>query len=94
MDLWYPLLWVLVFLSGLAAPYGLFRLCVWLVVRSRLYDKYERSGSSAASCFVALQKIIEPPVHHVVKVKEEKRSTAVNEVPGHDGSSAKGETPG
>jgi hypothetical protein len=36
-------------------------------------------GNSSASCFVALQQVLEPQIQHVVQVKQEKRSHASRE---------------
>jgi hypothetical protein len=81
MDAWDVLLCGLGVLSGLAAPCGLFRLCLWLAHRSRLYRENSKPGSSAASCFVALQKVFEPPATHVLQVKEHRRAHAEEETP-------------
>jgi len=84
MDLWQLLLWGLVIVAGLAAPYGFFRLCSWLAARDWLYYKHSETGSSPASCFVALQKVIEPPAKHVLEVKEQRRTHAQEDAPGQD----------
>lgn len=73
MDLWQALFWAALGLAGVAALYGLHRLCLWLEARGLLYYKHKKPSSSAASCFVALQQFLEPPAKHVLHVKEEKR---------------------
>jgi hypothetical protein len=69
-------------LAALAAPYGVFRLCLWLSERASLYQKQEKSGASVASCFVALQEVIEPPATHVFQVKEQGRAHSEEEATG------------
>ncbi len=76
---------VMVFLALICLPatlYGLHRLCLWLEARGWLYYKHRKSGSSPASCFVALQNVLEPPARHVHHLKDEKRHHAEDEAPG------------
>jgi hypothetical protein len=75
-------LWGLAILGGLAALYGLHRLCLWLERHGWLYYKHKNPSSSAASCFVALQQVLEPPVKHVFEMKQERRTHAEGETPG------------
>jgi hypothetical protein len=82
MDRGYLLLWSLIIVGGPLALYGLHRLCLWLEDRGWLYYKHKKPSSSPASCFVALQQVLEPPIHHVLQVKEEKRCHAEQEAPG------------
>src|SRR5437867_1480853 len=82
MDLWQALFWGAMGLVGLAALYGLHRLCLWLEERGLLYYKHKKPSSSAASCFVALQQFLEPPSQHVLHVKEEKRHPAEEDAGG------------
>jgi hypothetical protein len=72
MELGQVLLWSLLIVGGLAAPYGVHRLCLSWEKRGWLYYKYKKPASNAASSFVALQQFLEPPVQHVLQVKEEK----------------------
>ena len=72
-------------LAGLPATlYGLHRLCLWLEARGWLYYKHKKPDSSPASCFVALQNVLEPPARHALHVKDEKRHHAEDEGPGQD----------
>jgi hypothetical protein len=82
MNFWNAVLWCLIIVSGLAALYGFHRLALWLEERGWLFYKHKKPTSSAASCFVALQQVLEPPVQHVLHVKEEKRNQAEEGVPG------------
>jgi hypothetical protein len=72
----------LIILSGLAALYGLHRLALWLEKRGFLFYKNRKPSSSAVSCFVALQQALEPPIQHVLHVKEEKRRHTEEGAPG------------
>jgi hypothetical protein len=82
MDLGYVLLWGLAIAGGAAAVYALHRFCLWLEKRGWLYYKHKKPSSSAASSFVALQQVLEPPTRHVLHVKEEKCRHA--ETPGQE----------
>jgi hypothetical protein len=81
MDSGYLLLWILIFVGGPLALYGLHRLCLCLEGHGWLYYKHKKPCSSPASCFVALQQVLEPPIHHVLQVQEEKRYHAQQDVP-------------
>jgi hypothetical protein len=72
----------LIVVVGLAALYGLHRLGLWLEKRGWLFYKHTKPFSSAVSCLVALQQVVEPPIQHVFHVKEEKRHQAEEEAPG------------
>jgi len=61
MDLRYVLLWGLIIVCGPVALYGFHRLCLWLENRGWLYYMYKKPSSSPASCFVAMQQVLEPP---------------------------------
>jgi hypothetical protein len=76
MNFWITGVWCLVILSGLAALYGLHRLGLWLEKRGWLFYKHKKPSSSAVSCFVALQQVLERPIQHVLHVKDEKRHQA------------------
>jgi len=82
MSFWDVVLWCLIIISGLAALYGLHRLCLWLERRGWLFYKHKKPSSSEASCFVALQQVLEPPIQHVLHVKEEKRDHVEEGAPG------------
>ena len=73
MTLWHVLLAALAVAAGLAALYGLHRLCLWLEARGLLYYLHKKSDSTAAGSFVAMQQVIEPTAKHVLHVKDEKR---------------------
>jgi hypothetical protein len=81
MSFWNVVLWCLIPFGGLAALYGLHRLGLWLEKRGLLFYKDKKPSSSAVSCFVALQQVLEPPIQHVIHVKEEKRNQSEEGVP-------------
>jgi hypothetical protein len=54
----------------------LHRLCQYLEARGWLYYQHKKPSSSPASCFVALQKALEPKSRHVFHVAEAKRLQA------------------
>jgi hypothetical protein len=81
MDIWRALLWGLVIVGGVAALYGLHRLCLWLERRGLLYYRHKKPSSSAASCLVALQKAFEPQTQNVLQIKDEKRHHSEEEAP-------------
>jgi hypothetical protein len=78
-------IWGLIIVGGLAALYGLHRLGLWLEKRGWLFYKHKKPSSSAASCFVALQQVLEPPIKHVLHVNDEKRHQAEEKAPGQNG---------
>jgi hypothetical protein len=82
MAVWHAIVVSAIALGGAVALYGLHRLCLWLEDRGLLYYMREKPESSAASCFVAMQNIVEPPARHTLQVKEEKRHHAEEETPG------------
>jgi hypothetical protein len=86
MDAGPVLLWGLIIAAGAALVYGLHCLCLWLEKHGWLYYKHKKPTSSAASCFVALQQVLEPPAKHVLQVREEKRHHGEEKVPGQDHS--------
>jgi hypothetical protein len=70
--------------AGLAALYGLHRLCLWLEARGLLYYWHKKPSSSAAACLVPLQQAVEPAAHHVFHIKEEKRHPKEEDGGGQD----------
>ena len=82
MGFWQAALWGLLGVGGLAALYGLHRLCLRLEERGWLYYKHKKPSSSAISSFVALQNMLEPPTQHVLQAKEQKRYHGEEEAPG------------
>jgi hypothetical protein len=84
---WSILGWSLAILAGPPALYGLHRLGLWLEDRGYIYYLYKKPKGSSASCFVALQKAIEPQVQHVLHVERKEGLRA--ETPG--GKSADGQ---
>ena len=84
MTFWNAVLWCLIGISGLAALYGLHCLGLWLEKRGWLFYKHKKPSSTGISCFVALQQVLEPPIQHVLHVKEQKRHHAEEGVPGKD----------
>jgi hypothetical protein len=58
-------------IAGLAALYGLHRLALGLEERGWLYYIHKGPRGSAAGCFVALQKAVEPQAQHILLVREE-----------------------
>jgi len=81
--MWTALWIILIVVGGGAALYGLHHLCLWLERRGWLYYKHKRGRSSGLSCFVAIEKVLEPPTKHVHQVQQEKRQSA-EEAPGQD----------
>jgi len=87
MTFWHSFLWILIVFGASAALYQLHRLGLWLDERGWLYYKYKKSSRSAGGCFIALEQVLEPPIQHVLHVKEEKRYQAEEERTDHDDSS-------
>ena len=73
MELGHVLLGSLLIVGGPAALYGFHRLCLSLEKHGWLYYKHKKATGSPASCFVAFQQFLEPPVQHVHQIKEQKR---------------------
>jgi hypothetical protein len=69
-------------LGALAGLFGLHRLCLWLEARGWLYYRDKKPESSAASCWVGLQQIVEPGTRHVLQLKQEKRTVESEEAAG------------
>jgi hypothetical protein len=68
------ILLILAVFGGLGALYGLHRLALSLEERGYLYYRHKSSKGGAVGGFVAFQRIIEPQVQHVLKIKEEKQA--------------------
>jgi hypothetical protein len=70
---------------GLAAlpvvVYLLHRLCLFLEARGYLFYLHRKPDSSAAASFVALQKIVEPRMQHVLETEDEANNTIVTGEP-------------
>jgi len=77
-------LWTLAAAGGLGGLYALHRLSLWAEERGYIYYLHKKPSSSAASCFVALQQVIEPKVEHVIQVSR------VNHLYGEEGASGQG----
>ena len=75
-------LWLAAIPIGLAALYGLHRLCLKLEEQGYLYYLHKQPDSSAASSFVALQQALDPTAEHVFHVQEERRSRSEDEAAG------------
>ncbi len=84
MNTWSVLFWTLAAAGGLGGLYVLHRLALWMEDRGYLYYLHKRPKSSAASCFVAFQQVIEPKVEHVIHVSR------VNHLHGEEGASGQG----
>ena len=84
MELWSVLLWGGVIVAGLAALYGLHRLCLWLEARGRLYYWHKRPEHGVGNCFVVWQQCYEPATKQVFEIKEEKRQVTEDDAPGPD----------
>jgi hypothetical protein len=69
---WHLLVVGLAALAVVAALYGLDRLGLWLEDRGWLYYRWKRPTSSPASCWVAMQRFLEPGVKHVAQVGQER----------------------
>jgi hypothetical protein len=63
------MLWVGWIIGGVAGPYGLHRLALWLEERGHLYYLHKKPSGSSAGAFVALQRAIEPQSQHVQHVR-------------------------
>lgn len=68
------LLWIAGVVAVGCALYGLHRLALWLESKGQLYYLNKKSETGAATAFVALQQVLDPPAKHVLHVKEQKRS--------------------
>jgi hypothetical protein len=79
---WYLLLALPAVIAGIAFIRGLHHFCLWLEERGLLYYKRKSPTSSAASCFVGLQKVLEPQSRYVTQIREEIRPHYENEAPG------------
>jgi hypothetical protein len=70
--------WDILFWSGCAAGaagalFALHRLALRLEDRGHLYYLNKKPRGSAAGCFVAMQRAIEPQIQHVIHVNAESR---------------------
>jgi hypothetical protein len=84
--------WDILFWSGCAvgaagALYALHRLALRLEDRGHLYYLNKKPSGSAAGCFVAMQRAIEPQIQHVIHVNAESR------LHGEAGGSGQGNAP-
>ena len=79
------LLWCVIPFGGLTALYGLHRFGLWLEKWGWLFYQHKKPTSNAVGCFVALQQVLEPPIQHVLYVKEEKCHMAEARTPGRGG---------
>jgi hypothetical protein len=82
--------WDIVFWGGcalgaVAASYALHRFALRLEERGHLYYLNKKPSGSAAGCFVAMQRAIEPQIQHVIHV------TAESRLHGEAGGSGQGE---
>ncbi len=68
------LLWGFAVFGVLLSLYGVHRLCLWLEERGWLYYWRKRPSGSAAGCFVALQRHLEPQAQHHITITDQKRS--------------------
>jgi hypothetical protein len=84
VNTWSVLFWTLAAVGGLGGLYALHRLALWMEERGYLYYLHKKPSSSAASCFVAFQQVIEPKVEHVIHVSR------VNHLHGEEGASGQG----
>lgn len=85
MDAWTVLFWTGGMVGGSGALYALHRLALRLEERGHLYYLNKKPSSSAAGCFVAMQRAIEPQVQHVIHVTGESR------LHGEEGGSGQGD---
>ncbi len=69
---WHLLVGGLAALGVVAALYGLDRLGLWLEGRGWLYYRRKKPTGSPASCWVAMQRLLEPGVKHVAQVGQER----------------------
>ena len=85
MDTWTILFWIGCVLIGAGALFALHRIALYLEERGHLYYLHKKPRGSAAGCFVAFQRAIEPQVQHVIHVTEESR------LHGEEGGSGQGD---
>ena len=64
------LLWFAIPAATIVGIFALDRLGLYLERRGLLFYRHKKPSSSAAGCFVAAQKFIEPGMEHVINVKE------------------------
>jgi hypothetical protein len=81
MTIWQGVLIILGVVCAYPVMYGLYRVFLWMKRRGWLSLRNYRSGSSATSCFVALQQFIEPSVRHVQELKTQRRDTGSKDTP-------------
>jgi hypothetical protein len=79
MDFWTAVMWGVLAVAVIPGLYGLHRLCLWLEARGWLYYLNKKPAGGAAKCMIGLQEAIEPPVKHVLHVRDERRRQADGE---------------
>lgn len=82
MAFWPIVGWSSVCLGCMAALYGLHRLGLRLEEQGYIYYWYKKPSGSAAGCFVALQRAVEPQVQHVQQARAEQNRDGDDESAG------------
>ena len=72
MDNWTLIFWIGCVVIGASGLYALHRLALWLEAHGHLYYLNKKPKGGGASCFVALQQVIQPEVQRVIHIKEER----------------------
>jgi hypothetical protein len=78
VSVWQVLFWSAAVVGVPAALHGLHRLGLWLEDRGHIYYLRNKPRGSAAGCFVAIQRAIEPQAQHVLQVREESSRDAAD----------------
>jgi hypothetical protein len=84
MGTWEIFFWVGCAVIAPGALYALHRLALRLEERGHFYYLKKKSSGSAAGCFVAWQRALEPQIQHVIHVNAESR------LHGEEGASGQG----
>jgi hypothetical protein len=85
MELWRIVLWTVMVVCACFGFYGLHRLGLWMEDRGYIYYVRKKPTGSAIGSFVALQKIIEPQVQHVIQ------AARVNQLAGDEDRAGQGD---
>jgi uncharacterized membrane protein YiaA len=79
---WSIVAWTAAVVGCLGLLYGLHLLALRLEERGHLYYLHKKPTGNAAGSFVALQRIMEPQVEHVVVVRNSGKLIEKGQIPG------------